>query len=101
LDTDLYTALPENQVQSLLETLPHWKRDGKAIVRVQTFRQYRDAIEFVYRVGLAAEELDHHPDIMMNFKRIEIRYWTHKARGLTRLDFESAKVVDQLALRLA
>ena len=89
-------ALSAEEVQRRLAELPEWKQQDKAIVRVQTFPSYKDALDFVYQVGLAAESNDHHPDIVMNFKRVEVRYWTHTARGVTALDFKMAKVVEGL-----
>jgi 4a-hydroxytetrahydrobiopterin dehydratase len=65
-------------------------------VRVQTFPSFKDALDFVYQVGLAAEQNDHHPDITMNFKRVTVKYWTHTARGVSALDFKMAGIVESL-----
>jgi 4a-hydroxytetrahydrobiopterin dehydratase len=67
--------------------------------RVQTFPAYKDALDFVYQVGLAAEAENHHPDIVMNFKRVTVRYWTHTARGVSALDFKMAAIVEGLVAR--
>lgn len=93
------TALSQDEINTRLANLPQWKQDGKSLVRVQTFPAYKAALDFVYQVGLAAEENDHHPDITMNFKRVEVRYWTHTARGITALDFRMAGVVEGLVGR--
>lgn len=92
-------ALSQQEIDSLLIEHPQWKQDGKALVRVQTFPDYKAALDFVYQVGLAAEEHNHHPDIAMNFKRVEVRYWTHTARGISQLDFKMAGVVEGLVGR--
>ena len=89
-------ALNEAEIKLRLADLPQWKQEDKALIRVQTFPNYKDALEFVYKVGLAAEENDHHPDIAMNFKRVTVRYWTHTARGITPLDFKMAGIVERL-----
>lgn len=89
-------SLSDEEILQRLGDLPHWSRVENALVRVQTFPYYRDALEFVQRVGLAAEEADHHPDIFMNFKRVTVRYWTHRARGITELDFKMAHLVEKL-----
>ena len=89
-------ALSADEIQRRLAELPEWKQQDKSIVRVQTFPSYKDALDFVYQVGLTAEAHNHHPDIIMNFKRVEVRYWTHTARGITALDFKMAKVVEGL-----
>lgn len=89
-------ALPENQVRERLKNLPEWKVEEKALVRAQTFPGYLDALEFVYRVGKNAEAENHHPDLFMNYKRVTVRYWTHKANGITELDFKLARMVENI-----
>lgn len=88
--------LAQIEIDQYLAKLPLWKQEDKAIVRVQTFPAYKDALDFVYQVGLAAEKANHHPDIFMNFKRVTVRYWTHTARGVSALDFEMAAIVEEL-----
>ena len=92
-------ALSPDEIQKRLVDLPQWKQVDKALERVQTFPAYKDALDFVYQVGLAAEAEDHHPDIVMNFKRVTVRYWTHTARGITALDFKLAAMVEVLAAK--
>ncbi|MFN0117674.1 MAG: 4a-hydroxytetrahydrobiopterin dehydratase [Elusimicrobiota bacterium] len=92
----LKAPLALNEIEQRLKFLGEWKHIGNALVRVQTFPSYKDALDFVYQVGLAAEENNHHPDIIMNFKRVEVRYWTHTARGVSELDFKLAQVVEAL-----
>lgn len=89
-------ALKPEDVGIRLKELPHWKVEDKALVRVQTFPSYKDALDFVYQVGLTAEQENHHPDIFMNFKRVTVRYWTHTARGISTLDFKLAGLVEKL-----
>ncbi len=92
-------ALSQDEISRRLQDLPEWKQEDKELVRVQTFPNYKDALDFVYQVGLAAEKANHHPDIVMNFKRVSVKYWTHTARGISALDFEMAFVVEDLVGR--
>ena len=52
-----------------------------------TFGNFRQALEFVNRVGEMAEEQAHHPDIALAWGRVQIDIWTHKIDGLTASDF--------------
>lgn len=92
-------ALTQDEITKRLAPLPNWKQVDKALERVQTFPAYKNALDFVYQVGLAAEEANHHPDMAMNFKRVTVRYWTHTARGITALDFKMAERVEALVQR--
>ena len=59
-------------------------------------RQVREALEFVNRVGMLAEEQAHHPDIDFGWGRAGVRIFTHKIDGLTESDFVLAAKVDRL-----
>ena len=44
-----------------------------------------------------AEAADHHPDILVNYKRVTLTYSTHSEGGLSPKDFEGAAAADGLA----
>ena len=39
---------------------------------------------------------NHHPDIIINYRRITIRYWTHTVSGVTLADVQMAQKIDPL-----
>ena len=92
---DLKKALSDKEIIDRLKSLSEWKQEDKFLVRVQTFPNYKDALDFVYKVGMTAEAENHHPDVFMNYKRVTVRYWTHTARGITALDFKLAELVEK------
>jgi 4a-hydroxytetrahydrobiopterin dehydratase len=93
--------MDENRAIDLLATLDHWSRRGDAISRELVFAGFADAVAFVVRLGFAAEAADHHPDLLIRYKRVTVTYSTHSAGGLTEKDFEGARAVDALARRFA
>jgi 4a-hydroxytetrahydrobiopterin dehydratase len=70
--------------------LSGWELDGQTIRRKFTFAGFPDALAFVVRVGFDAESVDHHPDILVNYKRVTLSFTTHSAGGLTEKDFAGA-----------
>jgi 4a-hydroxytetrahydrobiopterin dehydratase len=56
-----------------LQELPGWELEGKSIRRQFTFAGFPDAIAFIVRLGFVAEAADHHPDILVNYKRSRSR----------------------------
>lgn len=58
------------------------------------FKDFREALEFVDRVGAIAEQQGHHPDIALGWGRVTIDIWTHKIKGLTESDFIFAAKCD-------
>lgn len=56
--------------------------------------------EFVARVAVIADELDHHPDVDLRVRRVVLRTTTHSARSLTELDVALARRVTAVAREL-
>ncbi len=54
------------------------------------FENFVAALEFVNKIGVIAEELQHHPDITINYNRVNLSVTTHDAGGLSALDFKLA-----------
>jgi 4a-hydroxytetrahydrobiopterin dehydratase len=87
----------EAAIRKALEGLPGWTLDGNAIRRQFTRASFPDAIAFVTRLAFDAEAADHHPDILINYKRVTLTYSTHSEGGLTEKDFDGARNADALA----
>jgi 4a-hydroxytetrahydrobiopterin dehydratase len=89
--------LSDADIEDALATLPGWSRQGEALERLFTFPSFPDAVAFVVRLGFAAEAADHHPDLIVNYRRVTVRYSTHSAGGITEKDVEGARTADRLA----
>jgi 4a-hydroxytetrahydrobiopterin dehydratase len=63
--------------------------DG-ALQRIHTCHAYLASLALLNAIGQLAEQHDHHPDLMLNYKRLTVRYWTFRAKGITALDVEMA-----------
>ncbi len=61
------------------------------------FKNFREALDYVNRVGETAEEQHHHPDIHLAWGKVGIEVWTHKIDGLTESDFIFAAKAEQLS----
>jgi 4a-hydroxytetrahydrobiopterin dehydratase len=90
-------VLSSEQANQRLALLPGWKLDGQEISRQFTFRDFADAVSFVVRVGFGAEAADHHPDILINYKRVRLTFSTHSEGGLTEKDFAGAEAAAKIA----
>jgi 4a-hydroxytetrahydrobiopterin dehydratase len=75
-----------------------WRREGDAIVRDWKFDDFAGALAFVNRVAEAAEEANHHPDILLHsWNQVRLTLSTHSEGGLTAGDFDMAGRLDGLA----
>ena len=82
--------LSESAVQQQVTTLPGWQVEGTELVKEFRFKSYLAGIEFVRQVAVLAEEMNHHPDLIVGWRKVTVRLSTHSAGGLTRLDFTLA-----------
>jgi len=89
--------LAESDIDERLKSVPGWTREGDAIRKQFTFADFLQAIAFVNRLAPEAEKADHHPDILISYKRVTLTYSTHSEGGLTEKDFVGAATADRLA----
>lgn len=85
------------EAEQRIKSLNGWTLDGDAIRKQFTFRDFVEAIKFVNCIAPKAEAADHHPDILINYKRVTVTYSTHSEGGLTAKDFDGAAMADRCA----
>ena len=74
-----------------------WRRDGEAIVRDVELDGFKSAMALANRVADAANEANHHPDILVHdYKHVRLTLSTHSAGGITDNDFALAETIDGL-----
>ena len=84
-------------LKNLHDSIPQWSVvDEHRLQREFRFPDFKQALDFVNRVGAVAEEQGHHPDILLAWGKVEITLWTHKIDGLTESDFIMAAKIDRL-----
>src|SRR5436190_14176441 len=94
---DPMARLSLTDAEQRIKSLNGWTLQGDAIRKQYTFRDFLEAIRFVNCLAPKAEAADHHPDIVINYKRVTLTYSTHSEGGLTAKDFEGAAMADQCA----
>ena len=83
--------------QLRLRDLTGWKLEANAITKQFVFAGFPEAVDFVARLVPHAESADHHPDVLINYKRVTLTYSTHSEGGLTEKDFDGARMADRIA----
>ena len=89
-------TLSESDARARLRDLDGWTLEGNSIRKQFVCRDFPDAVAFVARLVPGAEEADHHPDILINYKRVTLTYTTHSEGGLTAKDFTGAAMADRM-----
>jgi 4a-hydroxytetrahydrobiopterin dehydratase len=89
--------LKGKELANLQKQVPLWQVVNEHhLTRNFTFPDFRQALDFVNRVGAVAEEQGHHPNILLTWGRVEVTLWTHKIDGLTESDFIMAAKIERL-----
>lgn len=89
-------TLNRAEAEQRLASLDGWSLDGNAIRKQYVLRDFPAAVEFVTRLVPGAEAADHHPDIVINYKRVTLVYSTHSEGGITEKDFAGARMADRV-----
>jgi 4a-hydroxytetrahydrobiopterin dehydratase len=63
------------------------------------FKDFREALDFVNRLGEIAEREGHHPDVFLTWGRVKVTLWTHSVGGLSENDFILAAKADPPAIQ--
>jgi 4a-hydroxytetrahydrobiopterin dehydratase len=95
--------LDAEEITRQLADLDGWSGDGDGLHRTVEAADFPEAIAIVDDLAEVAEEVDHHPDIDIRWRTLELTQVTHAAGGVTQLDIEMAHRIDAIvrAHRLA
>ena len=90
--------LSEGEIGQALRELHGWRADGAtALVREFTLPDHITAMGLVVRIAMAAEKMNHHPELTIVYNRVRARLSSHDADGVTERDVELAKTIDEYA----
>lgn len=94
-------AMLSEDANKMLTSIPRWKKvsvDGMDQIRREFhFRDFKEAAAFSQKIGLIAEREGHHPSILLEWGKVTVSWWTHKANGLHENDFIMAAKTDLIA----
>lgn len=84
--------LSSEQLNAELKSIPGWGPAAGQLKKQYAFKDFVTAIAFVNKVAEIAEQLAHHPDIIINYSRVTLSTSTHSEGSvITEKDVELAK----------
>jgi 4a-hydroxytetrahydrobiopterin dehydratase len=91
--------LARTEAEAYLREAPGWTLldDGGRIERGFKFKNFKEAMEFVHKLGELAEAEGHHPDISFGWGWATVSWQTKKIKGLHENDFIMAAKTNRLA----
>lgn len=88
--------LSEDEIAARLGEVPGWGYiDGRLRSQFQTLN-FSNGVTFVNQIARIADDLNHHPDVLLTYPRVTIDIYTHDVGGLTEFDFTLAKRISAL-----
>jgi 4a-hydroxytetrahydrobiopterin dehydratase len=85
-----------------IKETPSWILDREKVHKLKkrfSFKNFKEAMQFINKIAYLAEEEGHHPDICIFFNKLDISLFTHAVGGLSENDFIMAAKIDKLVIK--
>lgn len=89
--------LTTKQIDELVAVSEGWKTNQKSLTKIYTFADFKEAVSFVNRMAEIAESIDHHPDILISYRTVQLTLTTHSSGGITAMDSEFIKRAEKVS----
>jgi len=73
-----------------------WKIENEVLAKNFSFPGFEKTIQFVNKVADVAEEMNHHPRMIIDYDKVRIETFTHDEGKITDKDFVLAKEIDSI-----
>ena len=90
--------LSDSEIQESLTQLSGWSIENGKLHKNFQFESFVEAFGFMTKAAIEAEKMNHHPEWFNVYNKVAVRLTTHSAGGITELDFELARKLNQLAV---
>ena len=95
MSTRPFEKLSDEQIAEKLAVRDGWNFSGGQIHKVYEFESYATGLSFASAVGFIADAMDHHPDLIITWRKVEVRLSTHDVSGVSELDLQLADNIDR------
>ena len=97
---DHQTLVSKDQYADLLAQINHWKivqNDGvDRLFCIYQCDDFVSAMSFAQAITNLAEQVDHHPALLIEWGKVSVSWWSHNLKGLHINDFIMAANTQQL-----
>tara|TARA_A100001011_G_C14172081_1_gene783005 strand:+ start:122 stop:400 length:279 start_codon:yes stop_codon:yes gene_type:complete len=73
-----------------------WNYDDKKLKKSYDFKNFSESIKFINEIANKANSLNHHPEISINFNKVEIKIGSIELNGVTTKCVNLAIQIDSL-----
>lgn len=97
--TNVIEVFNEEQInEKLNKDFKDWTFDGKWIRKTYKTHSWKGTLMLVNAIGHLSEIAWHHPDLVVSYAFVEVKLMNHAKKGITQLDFDLAKKIDEFIL---
>ena len=93
--------LTDTEITNLINEINDWdliQEPLKQIKKIFNFPDYQSGVNFLNAVATMADQEDHHPELVLEWGKVTVIWWSHKIKGLHKNDFICASKTDYLYL---
>ena len=90
----------DNEASLLMKEIEGWNVIGEGVKKLKkefSFSNYSDSVDFSNKVADMADKEDHHPQIILEWGKVTVIWWSHKIKGLHKNDFICAAKTNNLS----
>ena len=88
------TLLNKKDIFKKLEDLDGWSYVNNTLSKELKFQTYMDSISFINEIAKKADQLNHHPDMKVEYCKIVVDFTSHDLGGVTKGCIQMAKYID-------
>jgi 4a-hydroxytetrahydrobiopterin dehydratase len=85
-----------DEINDHLTNLPGWSLKGDAIEKEWMFKDFKEALQFINKIGTIAEKHNHHPELYNVYSKVKLRFNTHDKGGITLRDINIANEINSI-----
>jgi 4a-hydroxytetrahydrobiopterin dehydratase len=74
----------------------HWSISGKTLSRTFITENFDSSFDLAFEIKEVADDLQHHPDILITFNTVVVTTSTHDTNSLTDKDYELAEAINEV-----
>jgi 4a-hydroxytetrahydrobiopterin dehydratase len=75
-----------------------WQLKSNYLTRKFEFKNFKESLAFVNKIGQLAQQHQHHPDILISWAIVELKLHTYSVQNLTENDFILAACIDRVSV---
>ncbi|MEN3015765.1 MAG: 4a-hydroxytetrahydrobiopterin dehydratase [bacterium] len=73
-----------------------WALEDQKLVKNFVFNNFKEVVLFFNAIAYLAEKYNHHPDLVIGYKKCQVTLFTHSEGKVTDKDIELALKIEEL-----